>query len=244
MSALSSQESEDLKSVSKNKGIPSNTLLNKMHIVGRFYGKTFQEYPYTETLLQSTSENFQKSMSSQEVFHVRTSVLQENIKESKEDVVLCGKNTQEQSTNANQDTQSSKTVLSLHQEDSKQSYKIFPKCGMMQNGVVYRLPGLVISRKENECSLLPTCRCSDSFTPGMIRVTARASKDSSRRFQLREELLVIKKDYRNKYAPPNLYEIVMGFPIGWTELDAAGTLSFQKYRNGLQKDLKSLKKKE
>jgi hypothetical protein len=57
----------------------------------------------------------------------------------------------------------------------------------------------------------------------MQRVNAYLNGDKKKVVQLREVLLAMKGNFTNKYAPPSLYETLMGFPTGWTELNPLGT---------------------
>ena len=82
-------------------------------------------------------------MSSQEVFHVKTSQLQENKKESSENDHLYGRSMRGSSKMYGQRGQLLKMYQPFDLKDLHWSYKISARSGTMQNGIAYPVPQLV-----------------------------------------------------------------------------------------------------
>lgn len=126
----------------------------------------------------------------------------------------------------------------------------WPNAGMMRNGATYRLRSLALHTVENVCGLLPTPRHNESQKRGNFDVEnprngfpaavkrlflptlgKQEPKGSARnRFRgsphfrgakMSEGLRTCEDD--PVYLHPCFAEAVMGFPIGWTELEPAET---------------------
>lgn len=114
-----------------------------------------------------------------------------------------------------------KTCRRCEQEDSRKCSVIFPKLGMMRNGIVTERPGLTPLTKENASSLLPT-------------VTANTAKNTSLgiNWNMREKKCHLDGVFMNQHGlkngerlQPAFLEWMMGFPIGWTEVQPSEMLS-------------------
>ena len=91
---------------------------------------------------------------------------------------------------------------------------------MMQNGIVYPLPPLVLSTDGTEYGLLPTPAASDwKGSPTLKRVNERAAL-SSRGVRLPEHIARIEQVEVGKNINPVFVEWLMGFPENWTELSS------------------------
>lgn len=99
-------------------------------------------------------------------------------------------------------------------EDCRKCSVIFPKLGMMRNGIVTKRPDLTPLIKENGYSLLPT-------------VTANTAKNTSLgiNWNMREKKCHLDGVFMNQHGlktgerlQPAFLEWMMGFPIGWTEV--------------------------
>lgn len=92
---------------------------------------------------------------------------------------------------------------------------------MMRNGVAYRLPDLVYSIDEDAYSLLPTIVASESRDRSRAEVLASMDNGGrvARRICSRSTSLHSSKEIVG--LNPSFGEVMMGFPIGWTELDAS-----------------------
>ena len=107
---------------------------------------------------------------------------------------------------------------------------MFQKWGSMKNGTAYALRRSVCHMAENESGLLPTPRKSDERGPSMVRVRAILRGDSAHRYQLREAMLSLRSSFEEKYAPPSLYERLMGYQDGHTALPPSEIPSSRRSR--------------
>ncbi len=91
----------------------------------------------------------------------------------------------------------------------------WPKSGMMQNGQLYPLAPLVRHTCDNECSLWPTPTASmdgRGFGIPLHDRTGRYKKSTVSRVHA----LVGEHGWR---IHPSFTETLMGFPLGWTEIE-------------------------
>ena len=88
----------------------------------------------------------------------------------------------------------------------------WPKWGMMQNGEVSRLKALEHITRENEYLLLPTPTASFSG-----RIPPLRNHDTVA--SLRE----LFPELTGKTLDPLWFEMIMGFPTGWTDLEDSET---------------------
>lgn len=90
----------------------------------------------------------------------------------------------------------------------------WPRSGLMLNGIVYRQQPLVPRTKETECLSLPTLGKNEGKGSSRNRYLGsphfRGSKAS-------EGLRTCETD--PIYLHPCFAELLMGFPIGWTDLE-------------------------
>lgn len=133
-------------------------------------------------------------------------------------VADCGVRCLELFGKLDQNTQSLKIrQLSLF-EDSSESYSIFPKSGIMQNGNVYQTSLLDIPIREKGVTLLPTPTKSDhKATFAKTEALTRYLKSGH---QIRIMDILCHKGFL-KYQRVNILEMSMGFPIGHTELEVS-----------------------
>ena len=147
----------------------------------------------------------------------KTSVQQENKQDLTEKEALCTFRCLELFVNQGQNSQYLKTSrdFSLVEREggSVSSSMIWPKSGTMRNGTVY--PGKILEPAIGGIGsgLLPTPTCSDS--KGSPR--KRWYKNEFYKSNLCEALRDGPED--KIYPHPELVEQMMGFPIGWTDLD-------------------------
>lgn len=134
----------------------------------------------------------------------------------------------------------------------------WPNAGMMRNGRTYRLEPWALPIVANVYGLLPTPRKNDSQKRGSFGITNERNGfpsavkrlflptlgrqepkgSSKKRFRgsphfrgakMSEGLRICEDD--PIYLHPSFAEAVMGFPIGWTELEPAATPSSPKSPN-------------
>lgn len=153
-----------------------------------------------------------------EDFRVKTSVLPENVKVLRESAPGCGVRCTELYGKLDLNTSSLKIrQLSLFPVSNK-SYATFPKSGMMRNGNVYQTTLLDTRTKGKDFILLPTPTKSD------YKATF-ATMDALTRYlnsghQIRISDILAQKGFL-KSQRIALLEMMMGFPIGYTELEVS-----------------------
>lgn len=91
----------------------------------------------------------------------------------------------------------------------------FPRSGMMLNGILYPLDLLEPFMKDGDCLSLPT-PCSRDYKGGRCLENPKAQERGDRNnlsdwFRWNGNWL---------YPPVRAVEYMMGFPEGWTDLDA------------------------
>jgi len=133
-----------------------------------------------------------------------------------------------------------KTCRLCEREDSHKCSVTFPKLGMMRNGIVTERPGLTPLTKESGSSLLPT-------------VTANTAKNTSLgiNWNMREKKCHLDGVFMNQHGlktgerlQPAFLEWMMGFPIGWTEVQHSETQSSRSKPIRSSKQLRKSKKAE
>ena len=155
-----------------------------------------------------------------EDFHAKTSVLREKWKVSKENALGCGVKCLELYGTLDPSTSSLKTCQLFLFEDLNKSYAPFPKSGIAQNGSVFQTHLLDTHTKENDYTLLPTPTKSDyKATFAQIEPLTRYLKSGH---QIRLMDILCHKGF-TKSDRLKLFEMVMGFPIGHTELEVSET---------------------
>ena len=120
-----------------------------------------------------------------------------------------------------QSTLSLKTAQCSLFEDLNESYSIFPKSGMMQSGNVYRVQHLEYNRVGKDYIVLPTPIRSAYKGASKKRFFGSAFHQSNFHEYIRDG----KED--GIYPNPELMEVLMSFPISWTELRQSETQSSQ-----------------
>lgn len=102
--------------------------------------------------------------------------------------------------------------------------KTWPKWGTAQDGAAIPLPGLAPFIDESGFSLLPTPLATDSEGGADLPNweggnTRRISKKTGKSYGIKLRGVLCKL-FHIQRPHPQIYEAIMGFPIGWTELDA------------------------
>lgn len=156
-----------------------------------------------------------------EDFRAKTSALPGSVKVSEEVAPGSGVKCLELFGRLDPDTSSLKTLqLSLF-EDLSRSYATFPKSGIMQNGNVYRTTLLDTRTKEKGYTLLPTP------TKSNYKATFATMEALNRYFASGHQIWVLdilaQKGFL-KCQRVAILEMMMGFPIGYTELVQSETL--------------------
>ena len=104
------------------------------------------------------------------------------------------------------------------------SSAIFPKMGMMRDGVLLEPTNWVLATGENESGLLPTCVATDykGGTTAIRKDTGKQRLDQWRDY--------VKCLFGMIYPHPTHSELRLGFPKGWNEQKPLGTRKFQEWR--------------
>ena len=133
----------------------------------------------------------------------------------------------------------SQISLADQQEDqglgSAEFSEIWPRSGMMRNGIAYQLPLSALHIPETGCGFWPTPNKSNGFAPfstlTMLRKQSGETRPSGAKpgFDLKWEPRAVPY-LVNGWINPILSEWLMGFPIGHTALPDAETPSSRKSR--------------
>lgn len=95
----------------------------------------------------------------------------------------------------------------------------WPRSGMMRGGTAFELPSLAIRTHATVSSLLPTPRHCDGKKGSGARKNGGGSYGLGYTVA---RLLRLKQQTTTKFDP-SLSELLMGFPIGWTDLARSET---------------------
>lgn len=125
----------------------------------------------------------------------------------------CGKNTPVSFAKYDHASCSWKTRQTLLFGGLAQFSETFPRWGMMQDGECFRLPMLEHATSEKGCGYLPT---PSAYGQGGSHNGGKWKKLND------SEKLKRMEDW------PPLLEIMMGWPIGWTENDVLATGKIQE----------------
>jgi len=151
----------------------------------------------------------EKSMLSQEVFHAKTLVLQEKEQDLTEKDQDSGWKWQGSFTKYSPDSCSWKTHQCSFLEDLDEFSETWPRWGSMRTGECYQLPMLEQNINETEYGLWPTPTTpSGGGNCGGSGAYKNAIKNGT---------------HIPHSINPNLYEWLMGWPIGWTDLSVRVT---------------------
>jgi hypothetical protein len=154
-------------------------------------------------------------------FPVRTLVPKGGELDSVESVQDCGHKWPESLAKYDRATHLWKTAPCSPAEDSGSSLVIWPKWGSMRSGVCYQQQMLVRRTKENVSGLLPTPMASD-WKGGTVSI--RRDTGKQRLDQFRDWCKCM---HGLTYPIPDHSEVVMGWPIGWSDLKPLETGKFQ-----------------
>jgi hypothetical protein len=100
-------------------------------------------------------------------------------------------------------------------EDLHSACKIYGRSGMTRSGILFQLPALALTIRENASGLLPTPRASE--WKGCGPKGSKSHDQWMRKFYL--SAIVTDSGKLN----PMFAELLMGFPAGWTDLKQSET---------------------
>ena len=197
-------------------------------------GKLMESYldSLSGTTCAHLTENHgvEKSMSSQEDSHVKTSHAPGEEQGSKDQEVVFGKKWLELSMKFDRLTSSLKTHRCLFREVLHWSSVILPRWGMMQNGVFYARTTPKDFKEGNEFGYWPTLTtfgtaCSGKNGNFGVYTLGAAILAERNKWPLRT---IEAKKYLNSRSVkvalnPDWCDWIMRWPIGWTDLRPLGT---------------------
>ena len=154
----------------------------------------------------------EKSMSSQEVSPVKTCLQQEKAQDLMESDQDSGEKWQGSFAKYNPDTHSLRTPQCLLFEDSTEFCAILPKWGLMLDGELWEQQTLVQSTREIESGLSPTPPPDNWPTPTTPSGGGNCGGSGAYKNAIKNGTHIPHS------INPNLYEWLMGWPIGWTDL--------------------------
>jgi hypothetical protein len=202
---------------------PQFVLWKLNHIADEFCSKGNEMESYQSSQSGTMSQpstatpGGEKSTSLQEDSHAKTSVVQEEEKDSTESEVDYGQKWQGSLAKYDPNTHSWKTHQCLLFEESTECLEIFPRWGMTQNGELYQLPIPAHLIYEKEYGSMPY------FTP-----TARDYKGmSGSGLRKRHGAFHNLADCLGGVPNPTFSEWLMGWPLGWTDLKPLEMDKFQ-----------------
>lgn len=185
--------------------------------IEKFQGEILKtKFPHAERLqILQKQPDYDMWTSLVEDFRVKTSALPENVKVLKGNDLAYGVRCIELYGRLDLNTSSLKIrQLSLFPVSNK-SYATFPKSGIMRNGNVYQTTLLDTHTKGKDFTLLPTPTKSDyKATFANVKALTRYLNSGH---QIRVSDILAQKGFL-KSQRITLLEMMMGFPIGHTEL--------------------------
>lgn len=177
-----------------------------------------------------------------EAFHAKTSAPQEKEPDLKVPVAASGLNTAASSKKSNRNTRSLKTSQPFDLEDWTEFSGASLRSGMMQNGTVFPLQPLVRLTRGTESGLWPTPTCNmisggpNHNSPQVLAgkhglnlagaVTRWPTPDASpHKYRLKGDSQQSKSlnGIHGGKLNPQWVEWLMGFPVGWTDLNNSET---------------------
>ena len=111
----------------------------------------------------------------------------------------------------------------------------WPEAGTTQNGVAYQLPPLELTTKDDGYGLLPTPVARDGHSfyvntkeTALKRIKAIRKGGSGRQIHWMQ-YSVVYHGLSKGWANPRFSELMMGWPIGWTDLKPLAMAKFQQW---------------
>ena len=155
-----------------------------------------------------------RSISSAAASHARTSVTPEPSEVWQDPAAGSGQSSPESLASFDRDTSLWKTSQRCLFEGWETFSETWPRSGTMRNGIAFRLPQLVPLSSATGCGLLPTLVAGDSRGGRNGTAKGRSLSDG---MTLTDWLWV---NVGRGTLDPGSGEQIMGFPEGWTDLDA------------------------
>lgn len=169
-------------------------------------GQTFPDGMTCEHSRQMTETG--QSMSSAEDSPVRTSQLQERGRGLLEHAAGCGQSLTGSFAFYDRSTSSWRTYQHSLFGGLVEFSETWPKAGTMRNGNVFQCAILAFPTSGREFGLLPTVTAKGNYNRAGVSSTSG------------DGLATVVKRLTGFFPGVEFYEVLMGFPPGWTELNA------------------------
>ena len=194
------------------------------------FGMIFK--PLTEQLVEELL------MSYQAAFRAKTSVQQERGGVLLEAEVQCGNTWQGLLAKYDPNTHLWKIPQCSLLEDSEQSLKTWPRWGTMQNGVCWDMTHLEVSNAGTESGLLPTPTKNlfSHWSSAKAKVLTNGIRKSGVKvgsilwWDMTEQHIRLGGLEEKTIPDPLCGEVVMEWPMGWTELQPLEMDKFQEWQ--------------
>jgi hypothetical protein len=144
--------------------------------------------------------------------------LQDNAKEQTTQDT-CGHGYEQPLANYDHATQSWKTCEDISLWGEQKSLERLPKSGMTRNGVLYQQPEWVRPIDVNESSLWPTPTTANWVTSTSVDSTREQMLNGEKYSSRIVQAVALAEPTATGYLNPEWVEWLMGFPIGWTDLE-------------------------
>ena len=151
-----------------------------------------------------------------EDFHAKTSAQQEKAQELMENDQECGEKWRGSFVKYDPDTHSLRTHQCSLFEDSTEYCATLPKWGLMRNGECWEQTPLGLVTIEKEFGYWPTPTATDWKATGKLETLKRQGDKNGARHQNRPQYQYARK--YNMKMPLAAQEILMKWPLGWTDL--------------------------
>lgn len=131
----------------------------------------------------------------------------------------CGHGLETPLAHYDRNTQSWRTSGDISLWGDSPSLASLPKSGMTRNGVLYQQPDWVRPTDEKECSLWPTPTAHGENTATRNEAHSRRLANGMRYSSRLSQAVALTEPQAIGYLNPMWVEWLMGFPIGWTDLE-------------------------
>jgi hypothetical protein len=171
-------------------------------------------------------------------FHAKTSPLRGGGRVSMENEVECGEKWQGSFVKYSPDSCSWKTHQCSLLGDLEEFSETWPAWGLMFNGECWDMTGSVVNTGETEFGLLatPTKELFSHWSSAKAKISTGGKRKSGVKvgsilwWDMTEQHLRLGGQEEKKMIPdPSCGEVVMGWPMGWTELRPLATDKFQEW---------------
>jgi len=163
-------------------------------------------------------------MSYRAAFHAKTLVLPERAQASTASAPVCGSTWRELWVKWSRDSSSWKTHQCLWEEVLPESSVILPRWGMMRDGELLELMQSPLPTNERDSGLWPTPQ----------RVDYKGTTSNST-FEQRQAQFKFWTDGESLsgtiYPNPDTYDVLMGWPKGWSASNEPATDKFHKWQH-------------